>query len=222
MAPSSRLVFIGAGHASLFTLARLDDFTGQGVSVTVISPSPFWYSGMGPGLLSQQYQAAETTVDVRAIVEANGGLFVEEYAVAIDASERMVTTEAGRKVPYDVLCINIGSEVSCPAANIDSDWQFRVKLYLSNTDETTPGTALSPCITDIYVPRLRPRILSSPWATMLLESASVVLRSIGGGGMAENLNVVNTAVSLLIRATVLAARFSGRVRRRSLKRLAIC
>jgi putative transposase len=38
--------------------------------------------------------------------------------------------------------------------------------------------------------------------------------------MAENLDVLNTAVSLLIRAALLAARFSGRVRRRSLKRLA--
>jgi transcriptional regulator with PAS, ATPase and Fis domain len=38
--------------------------------------------------------------------------------------------------------------------------------------------------------------------------------------MAENLNVLNTAVSLLIRAALLAARFSGRVRQRCLRRLA--
>lgn len=38
--------------------------------------------------------------------------------------------------------------------------------------------------------------------------------------MADNLDVLNTAVSLLIRAVLLAARFSGRVRTRSLKRLA--
>ena len=38
--------------------------------------------------------------------------------------------------------------------------------------------------------------------------------------MAENLDILNAAVSLLIRAALLAARFSGRVRRRSLKRLA--
>jgi len=37
--------------------------------------------------------------------------------------------------------------------------------------------------------------------------------------MAENLDVLNAAVSLLVRAVLLAARFSGRVRRRSLKRL---
>jgi hypothetical protein len=55
---------------------------------------------------------------------------------------------------------------------------------------------------------------------MLLESASVVLRRIGGVTMAENLDILNTAVSLLIRAALLAARFSGRVRTRYLKRLA--
>jgi transposase InsO family protein len=38
--------------------------------------------------------------------------------------------------------------------------------------------------------------------------------------MAENLDLLNAAVSLLIRAALLAARFSGRVRQRSLKRLA--
>jgi len=38
--------------------------------------------------------------------------------------------------------------------------------------------------------------------------------------MAENLDVLNTAVSLLIKAALLAARFSGRVRKRSLRRLA--
>jgi hypothetical protein len=38
--------------------------------------------------------------------------------------------------------------------------------------------------------------------------------------MTENLGTINAAVSLLIKAALLAARFSGRVRKRSLKRLA--
>lgn len=38
--------------------------------------------------------------------------------------------------------------------------------------------------------------------------------------MAENLDILNTAISLLIRAAMLAARFSGRMRRRYLRRLA--
>jgi hypothetical protein len=38
--------------------------------------------------------------------------------------------------------------------------------------------------------------------------------------MADNLEILNTAVSLLVRAALLAACFSGRLRKRSLKRLA--
>jgi hypothetical protein len=38
--------------------------------------------------------------------------------------------------------------------------------------------------------------------------------------MADNIEILNAAVSLLVRAALLAARFSGRMRQRSLKRLA--
>ncbi len=38
--------------------------------------------------------------------------------------------------------------------------------------------------------------------------------------MATNIEIVNAAVVLIIKAAILAARFSGRARKRSLKRLA--
>jgi len=38
--------------------------------------------------------------------------------------------------------------------------------------------------------------------------------------MTKNLDIISTAISLIIKAALLAARFSGRVRKRSLKRLA--
>ena len=38
--------------------------------------------------------------------------------------------------------------------------------------------------------------------------------------MTKNLDIISAAVSLIIKAALLAARFSGRVRKRSLKRLA--
>jgi len=39
--------------------------------------------------------------------------------------------------------------------------------------------------------------------------------------MNENLNIITYAVKLIIKATLLAARFAGRVRKQSLKRLAV-
>jgi transposase InsO family protein len=62
--------------------------------------------------------------------------------------------------------------------------------------------------------------LSPSDAIMPLESASVPLSSVGGVAMADNLDLLNTAVSLLIKAALLAARCSGRVRQRYLNRLA--
>lgn len=38
--------------------------------------------------------------------------------------------------------------------------------------------------------------------------------------MTKNIDIINVAVSLVIKAAILAAGFSGRVRKRSLKRLA--
>jgi hypothetical protein len=49
--------------------------------------------------------------------------------------------------------------------------------------------------------------------------AWIALGNIERGIMAENLEFLNIAVSLLSRAALLAARLSGRVRQRSLKRL---
>ena len=43
---------------------------------------------------------------------------------------------------------------------------------------------------------------------MPLKSPIVPLQNLGGGGMAENLDILNAAVSLLIRAALLAVRFS--------------
>jgi len=37
--------------------------------------------------------------------------------------------------------------------------------------------------------------------------------------MATNIEIINAAVALIIKAAILASRFSGRVRKRSLKRL---
>ena len=53
-----------------------------------------------------------------------------------------------------------------------------------------------------------------------LALLALILRSHGGGTMAENLEILNTAVSLLVRAALLAAWFSGRITQRYLRRLA--
>ena len=93
-------------------------------------------------------------------------------------------------------------------------------MYLPGANGTILGPALSPSITDTYPHEFRTGILPLPKLPYALRSGLHRSPSLGKGVMAENLELLNTAVSLLIRAALLAARFSGRVRQRSVKRLA--
>ena len=106
-----RLVFVGAGHAHLFPLSRTREFLKRGISVTLIAPGRFWYSGMGPGMVSRFYEPRDDTVDVRALVERAGGTFIEQKVRAIDPSAREVHLSSGDVLAYDALSLNVGSEV---------------------------------------------------------------------------------------------------------------
>ena len=67
---------------------------------------------------------------------------------------------------------------------------------------------------------LRTGILPFPRLQNALRLGLDRTANLGKGTVAENLDLLNAAVSLLIRAALLAARSSGRVHQRYLKRLA--
>ena len=120
-----QLVLIGGGHAHMLTLSRLDTFIEEGWQVTVIQPSDnHYYSGMGPGMLGQTYQASDIRFDTRRLVEELGGVFVLDYATKIDPVKQLVfCKERSEPLPYDLLSCNCGSYV--PLQNIQvSDSQI--------------------------------------------------------------------------------------------------
>jgi len=92
-------------------------------------------------------------------------------------------------------------------------------LYLSTASRTTPSICLSFGPTGTYS-SAAPQWHLGP--TISYNASKVADRPpakpLGGGTMAENLDILNAAVSLLIRAALLVARFSGRIRQRYLKR----
>lgn len=109
-----QLVLIGGGHAHMLTLDRLDSFIQKGFSVTVIQPSDYhYYSGMGPGMLGGTYEPEDIRFATRRQVEAYGGRFIKDKAVAIDPAKQLVYLKGGREeICYDVLSCNAGSYVA--------------------------------------------------------------------------------------------------------------
>jgi NADH dehydrogenase FAD-containing subunit len=110
-----RAVLVGAGHAHLETLRRAGELTRSGFELVLVAPDVFWYSGLATGMLGGMYPPALDQVDVGALVTRGGGRFIAGRATAIDVRAKCVRLASGEAVSYDVLSINLGSEVPADA-----------------------------------------------------------------------------------------------------------
>ena len=110
-----RLVLLGAGHAHLHVIAHAAALARRGATIVVVAPDDFWYSGLATGVLAGQYEPALDVVDVGALLARAGGRFVRDEAVAVDPAAHRVGLASGETLPYDLLSLDVGSEVPVDA-----------------------------------------------------------------------------------------------------------
>jgi NADH dehydrogenase FAD-containing subunit len=106
-----RVVLLGAGHAHLHVVAHAAQLVERGAEVVVVAPDDFWYSGLATGMLAGQYPPALDVVDVGALAARAGACFVRDRAAAVASSARRVTLASGEALEYDLLSLDLGSEV---------------------------------------------------------------------------------------------------------------
>jgi NADH dehydrogenase FAD-containing subunit len=104
-------VLVGAGHAHLETIRYARSFLRRGFGLTVIAPGAFWYSGLATGMLGGSYEPEEDQLDIARMVLRAGAVFVEDRVEAIDPKSRTIHRSEGAPLTYDVLSLNVGSEV---------------------------------------------------------------------------------------------------------------
>jgi len=107
-----QLVLVGAGHAHLSTFLDLHHFAAKGPPPLVITTHPHYtYSGMGPGVLSGIYKAAQGRIHIQRLVRLRGARFLSGTVEGIDPVRGRLFLADGSKVEYDVVSFNIGSRV---------------------------------------------------------------------------------------------------------------
>lgn len=108
-----RAVLLGAGHAHLYSLKRAAEFERHGIELVVVAPENFWYSGMATGVLGGRFAPEQDQIDVGRLLSSGGGPYrlITSRAESIDPIKRTVHLENGESLAYDVLSINVGSEV---------------------------------------------------------------------------------------------------------------
>ncbi len=122
-----RVVLLGAGHAHLYVVRHARRFIRHGVELVLVDPDRFWYSGMGTGMLGGMYQPGEDQIDPRQLMEQHGGVFVRDRVIALDRGRREVHLASGRTISYDVLSLNVGSEVAWNGELASSEHVWTVK-----------------------------------------------------------------------------------------------
>ncbi|HEY1145116.1 MAG TPA: FAD-dependent oxidoreductase, partial [Allosphingosinicella sp.] len=108
------MILLGAGHAHLLLIERAKALREAALDPLLIAPKHFHYSGLATGVLSGALPEDANRIDVAALAERHGIAFIEEKAASIDKEAKNVTLRDGRTIGYDLLSLNIGSEIARP------------------------------------------------------------------------------------------------------------
>jgi len=106
-----KVILVGGGHAHVFVLDYLIKNTPADVDVTIISPSAWQdYSGMLPGWMAGYYDLSDCRINVKALAFRANVTFIEDVVMDMRADESYVVLGDGRRLNYDILSLDIGSE----------------------------------------------------------------------------------------------------------------
>jgi selenide,water dikinase len=106
----THVLLLGGGHTHLGAAPRLGRLLAGRARVTLLAPEPLLlYSGMMPGWLARQYAFDDCAIDLRRVATAAGVEWCAGTVVDIDFAARAAITADGRRHPYDLLSLNVGS-----------------------------------------------------------------------------------------------------------------
>jgi selenide, water dikinase len=104
------LVLVGGGHAQVYVLDRFTKQPMPGVALTLIARDVLTpYSGMLPGFIAGHYTVEQCYIDLAPLATRAGARLVHDEATGLDRGARTVLCRDGPPIPYDIICIDIGS-----------------------------------------------------------------------------------------------------------------
>ncbi len=123
-----RLVLVGGGHAHLSVLQALAQEKLTGIEIVLVTPSVHQnYSGMLPGWMAGHYQLGQCQIDLQPLAHAAGVTMVVDRIAGMDADRRCVGLPDGRHIEYDLLSLDIGSEIDVSWLGMAGDKLLPVK-----------------------------------------------------------------------------------------------
>lgn len=123
-----RLILAGGGHAHLAVLRLLASQRPAGLDVVMVVPATHQiYSGMVPGWMAGHYRIDQCTIDLRPLAAAAGVRLEVDRVAGMDANRRCVALSDGRHLEYDLLSLDVGSEIDLSSLEAAGDLVLPVR-----------------------------------------------------------------------------------------------
>lgn len=123
-----RLVLAGGGHAHISVLSKLAQETLRGVEVLMVTPTAHQnYSGMLPGWMAGHYTKEQAQINLQPLLDAANVRLITATVDGIDAERRCVGLADGRHLEYDLLSLDVGSEINVSWLEMAGDKLLPVK-----------------------------------------------------------------------------------------------
>jgi len=107
-----RLVLAGGGHAHLAVLEALARDPLRDVEVTLVTPAAKQaYSGMLPGWIAGHYARPEIEIDLESLARRANVKLLRDCIGGMDANGCCIAVSDRRHLQYDVLSLDVGSEI---------------------------------------------------------------------------------------------------------------
>lgn len=121
------LVLVGAGHGHLYLLARADELRQAGYDITLVDPGDFWYSGLAPGTFGGAFDLNADRIDIAKLCATHDVRRIPHKMTGLDQRSNQVNLGDHTQQSYDVLSLNVGSEVRPPFTVHDPGTLFTAK-----------------------------------------------------------------------------------------------
>ena len=111
-----RLLLVGGGQAHAFVLRALAVAPRRDVEVILVTPSDrLVYTGMLPGWVAGHYTLPELTIPLTPLAAAAGAVLMPRRVTGLDLERKVVVTDRGEAIEFDLLSIASG-----PAVDFDA------------------------------------------------------------------------------------------------------
>ena len=107
------LLLAGGGHAHVYILKQLQKKKLTDYEVIMVSKSERqYYSGMIAGFLEGIYTEDQTFFDLPKICRESNVAFICDEIQSVDPVTKNIITRSGKKIDFDIISFNTGSDVA--------------------------------------------------------------------------------------------------------------